>query len=101
MKPITCFLICILFSAGIFAQGFSRQVNGTMDHPGSDAPEVKVVYDDNGVRLVVNGKDFMVNGMNWDYFPIGTNFSYSLWNQSDEFIKSALDAEMSLLRNMG
>ena len=53
------------------------------------------------MKLVVNGKDFMINGMNWDYFPIGTNFSYSLWNQSDAFIMAALDQEMSLLRNMG
>ena len=41
------------------------------------------------------------NGMNWDYFPIGTNYTYSLWNQSDEVIKAALDAEMGLLKNMG
>ena len=28
----------------------------------------------------------MVNGMNWYYFPIGTNYSFSLWNQTDDFI---------------
>ena len=39
--------------------------------------------------------------MNWDYFPIGTNYSYSLWKQSDATIKAALDAEMGLLKNMG
>lgn len=54
-----------------------------------------------GWRLLVDGQAFMVNGMNWDYFPIGTNYSYSLWNQPDDFIKKALDDEMSLLRNMG
>jgi hypothetical protein len=43
----------------------------------------------------------MINGMNWDYFPIGTNYSYSLWNQSDAFIQQALDDEMGLLKNMG
>lgn len=43
----------------------------------------------------------MVNGMNWDYFPIGTNYSYSLWSQSDDIIKAALDQEMPLLKNMG
>jgi hypothetical protein len=51
--------------------------------------------------LKVNGKDFMINGMNWDYFPTGTNYNYSLWNQSDDIIKAALDTEMSMLRNMG
>ncbi len=50
---------------------------------------------------MVNGRDFMVNGINWDYFPIGTNYSYSLWNAPDAFIKRALDDEMSLLRSMG
>ena len=54
-----------------------------------------------GTTLVVNGEDFIVNGMNWDYFPIGTNYNFSLWNQSDDFIKSALDPEMGLLKNMG
>jgi hypothetical protein len=53
------------------------------------------------MTLTVDGKDFMINGMNWDYFPVGTNFSYSLWNQPDEIIKAALDEEMALLTNMG
>ncbi len=63
----------------------------------------RVVVEKNaqGTKLVVNGKDFMVNGVNWDYFPIGTNYSYSLWKQSDDFIKQALDDEMALLKNMG
>ncbi len=63
--------------------------------------QVSVVKNDAGMKLVVNGDDFMINGMNWDYFPIGTNFNYSLWNQSDDVIKAALDAEMGLLKNMG
>ncbi|HNR18253.1 MAG TPA: hypothetical protein PKG90_16420, partial [Chitinophagaceae bacterium] len=29
--------------------------------------------------LETNGKGFFINGMNWDYFPVGTNFNYSLW----------------------
>ena len=62
---------------------------------------VAVLSNEQGIKLLVNGEDFIVNGMNWDYFPIGTNFSYSLWNQSDAFIEEALDAEMNLLKNMG
>ncbi|MFM7859600.1 MAG: glycoside hydrolase family 2 TIM barrel-domain containing protein, partial [Flammeovirgaceae bacterium] len=54
-----------------------------------------------GMKLVVDGRVMMINGVNWDYFPIGTNFSYSLWNQPDDIIQAALDAEMSLLENMG
>ncbi|MDA9092679.1 glycosidase [Polaribacter sp.] len=65
------------------------------------ANNVKVIDNQQGIKLSVNGNDFMINGMNWDYFPIGTNYSYSLWNQSEDVIKVALDAEMSLLKNMG
>ncbi|MEO0899457.1 MAG: glycoside hydrolase family 2 TIM barrel-domain containing protein [Bacteroidota bacterium] len=81
---ITTLALCFLASA-IYAQ----------------ADRVSVASDPSGMKLVVNGEDFMINGMNWDYFPIGTNFNYSLWNQPDDIIKSALDAEMTLLRNMG
>ncbi|MBP7184319.1 MAG: glycosidase [Saprospiraceae bacterium] len=54
-----------------------------------------------GQRLIVNGNEFFINGMNWDYYPIGTNYNYSIWKQPDQFIQSALDKEMSLLKNMG
>ncbi|TGV03701.1 glycoside hydrolase family 2 TIM barrel-domain containing protein [Flavivirga rizhaonensis] len=78
-------LVLFLFTVTAFAQ----------------SDKVSVVSNDEGMKLVVNGKDFMINGMNWDYFPIGTNYSYSLWKQSDAVIKAALDAEMGLLKNMG
>lgn len=67
----------------------------------AQADRVSVMYDDSGMKLIVNDRDFMINGMNWDYFPVGTNFSYSLWKQPDDIIQAALDAEMSLLKNMG
>lgn len=54
-----------------------------------------------GLKFKVNGKDFIVNGMNWDYYPIGTTYSYSIWQQPDNFIQEALDAEMTLLKDMG
>ncbi|MFC0656763.1 glycoside hydrolase family 2 TIM barrel-domain containing protein [Mongoliitalea lutea] len=63
--------------------------------------QITVIHDDSGMRLQVDGKDFMVNGMNWDYFPIGTNYNYNLWKKSDAFIQKALDDEMSLLQTMG
>jgi len=56
---------------------------------------------DDGWRLIVSEEPFMVNGMNWDYFPIGTNYEYIVWEESDEFIKEALNYEMGLLQNMG
>lgn len=75
--------------------------------PGStlaaQAPEasIRVLNDDAGSRLQVNGQDFFVRGVNWDYFPIGTTYTYSLWTQRDDIITDALDREMGLLRTMG
>ena len=84
MKQFIFLQILLYFSITMFAQ----------------SEQVGVENEEDGWRLLVGGEPFMVNGMNWDYFPIGTNFSYSLWNQSDDFIKKALDDEMSMLKNM-
>jgi len=67
----------------------------------AQAEKISVVSGNDGVKLLVNGKSLMINGMNWDYFPVGTNYNYSLWTQSDDFIKAALDMEMPMLTNMG
>lgn len=85
MRKIIFLLITMLFSASVFSQG----------------NQVIVASASEGMKLKVDGKDFMVNGMNWDYFPIGTNYTYSLWKQPDAFIQQALDEEMGLLKNMG
>jgi len=98
MKNILFLLVCSLLSFGLFAQTNS---SGGGTNSQKTAQKVTVFKDESGMKLLVDGKDFMINGMNWDYFPIGTNYSYSLWNQTDEVIKAALDAEMSLLKNMG
>ncbi|WP_455169551.1 glycoside hydrolase family 2 TIM barrel-domain containing protein [Aegicerativicinus sediminis] len=67
----------------------------------SQPNKVTVVNDGNGYKIQVDGKDFMMNGMNWDYIPIGTNtVNADFWNKSDDIIKAGLDTEMSLLRNM-
>lgn len=63
--------------------------------------KVEVQKSASGFKLLVDGKATFVNGINWDYFPIGTNYNYSLWNQSDDVIMAALDHEMQLLQNMG
>ncbi len=62
--------------------------------------KVEVISKDEGSVLQVKGKDFMINGMNWSYVPIGENFNYSLWEQPESTIKAALDDEMSMLKNM-
>jgi hypothetical protein len=65
---------------------------------------VRVVVDatdPGGLKLEVEGRDFMVFGMNWGYMPIGENHMYNLWDQPDEFIEEVLSREMPLLKNMG
>lgn len=85
MRKIILLQIILSFSITLFSQ----------------ANQVVTENRSDGIRLLVNGKAVMINGMNWDYFPIGTNYMYSLWEESDDFIKRALDYEMSLLQNMG
>ncbi len=54
-----------------------------------------------GSRLLVDGRDFMIFGMNWGYIPIGENYLYSLWAQPEDFIREVLDRDMPMLRDMG
>ncbi|WP_299219087.1 glycoside hydrolase family 2 TIM barrel-domain containing protein [uncultured Aquimarina sp.] len=64
--------------------------------------QVSIVNNDEGMKLVVNGKDFVINGVNWDYIPIGSTITDpGIWAKSDDIIKAAIDGEMSLLKNMG
>ena len=85
MKKLNLLLVFLVFSFTLFAQ----------------SQKVKIENRSDGMYLMVNEKPFMVNGMNWDYYPVGTNYNYSLWNEPDDFIKQALDDEMALLQNMG
>ena len=74
---------------------------GTTTYAADHVPSITVHSDQDGHKLLVDDEPFMINGMNWDYFPIGTNYTYSLWNQPDHIIEAALDREMSLLKGMG
>lgn len=67
-----------------------------------DLPSVEVSYEEDGSVLCVGEKRFVVNGMNWDYIPIGKNaVNANLWGRPDDIIEQALDAEMALLKEMG
>lgn len=68
----------------------------------AQSDQVSVVKSDDGFRLNVNGENMIINGMNWDYVPIGTTITDTgIWGRSDDIIKAALDEEMLLLKNMG
>ena len=68
-------------------------------------PEIKksvqVYADGQGSMLIADGRPFFVQGMNWGYVPVGENYSYNLWGQSESFIKNVLDREMSMLQSIG
>ncbi len=66
-----------------------------------NATKVRVQKSVKGYKLLVDGKDFLIKGMNWDYFPIGTNYTYSLWEQPDSMIKEVLKSEMTMLKKIG
>ncbi|NQZ45082.1 MAG: glycosidase [Flavobacteriaceae bacterium] len=85
MKRILLGVLLLFFATGLQAQ----------------ADKVAIVDEGQGPKLVVNGQEFMINGMNWDYIPIGTNtVNAGFWKKSDDIIKAGLDTEMSLLKNM-
>ena len=67
----------------------------------ANATQVRVQKSAEGYKLIVDGKDFLIKGMNWDYFPIGTNYTYSLWEQPDATIKEVLKSEMTMLNKIG
>ena len=63
--------------------------------------EVAMQQDANGWKLKVNGEDFFVKGVVWGYTPIGENYSYNLWANSDEHIRKVLDYECGLMKKAG
>ncbi len=90
----TALLLSVFAARAVIAQTSTEAGGGT-------SAIVKVVQDANGSRLQVDGKDFLVRGMNWDYCPIGQNYSYNLWDQPEDMIQAALDREMPLLAGAG
>ena len=79
-------------------------VTGLFGAVGCDAEPkngIVVEHSADGWRLMVDGNPFMVNGMNWDSYPIGTNYEYVLWQQPDTLIRAVLDQQMGLLQAAG
>ncbi|WP_420441979.1 glycoside hydrolase family 2 TIM barrel-domain containing protein [Candidatus Palauibacter sp.] len=64
-------------------------------------PVIELVSDGSGTRLRVDGRDMMIQGVNWDYFPRGTTYNYNFWTEPDHIIEAALEREMSVLVAMG
>ncbi len=83
------------------ASALPRTASADAAAPASAPASIRVVSDATGSRLQVDGRDFMMKGMNWDYIPIGQNYAFDLFSQPDEVIVAALDREMGLLKSMG
>jgi len=62
---------------------------------------VTTFKDANGWKLQLNGEDFYIKGVVWGYSPPGQNYTYNLWGESDEFIKSVLDHDFGLMAKAG
>ncbi len=71
------------------------------DSASAAVAKVAVVTDGQGSRIQVDGRDMMIYGMNWDCFPVGTNYTFDLWSQPDAIIEEMLARDMPLLREMG
>ncbi len=79
-------LIVFLFTVSSFAQTSTVNIETTAE----------------GSKLLVNGEPFIVNGINWDYVPIGYNvLDAKFWEKSDDVIMAGLDEEMAVWQNMG
>lgn len=67
----------------------------------AQANKVEAYQDVKGWKLKVDGQDFYVKGVVWGYSPRGENYTYNLWDKSDDFIRDVLDYEFTLMKSMG
>jgi hypothetical protein len=73
----------------------------TLESQAQVPDKVTTYQDENGWKLQVNGKDYYVKGVVWGYTPIGENYAYNLWGNSDAYIKKVLDYECDLMKKAG
>jgi hypothetical protein len=87
MKNIFLRLLLFLITTTLFAQKTDK---------------VSGLKNEQGTELTAHGMPCLVNGMNSDYIPVGTKtVNANFWKKPDDIIQATLDAEMSLLKNMG
>ena len=77
---------------------FAQQLN---EAAASLAEQVNIVSEGDSYRLQVEGKDYPIKGVVWDYTPIGENYNYNFWNEPDNFIRELLDRDAELMSAMG
>jgi hypothetical protein len=62
---------------------------------------VSTVKDENGWKLQVDGTDYYIKGVVWEYKPRGETVTYDLWSESEAFIRAVLNYDFSLLEKAG
>ncbi|MCI5606073.1 MAG: hypothetical protein MR420_01290 [Spirochaetia bacterium] len=65
------------------------------------AQKVSVVKDEKGWRIMDRGQNVEIKGVVWAFTPIGETHTFSLFDQSDEYIKAMIDTDMPMLKAMG
>ncbi len=94
----TSFLTRVRSVAGVLALTVVFLLPG-LSHAQVD--RVTTVKTEEGWKLQVNGEDYFMKGVVWGYSPRGQNYSYGLFNQSDDFIRKVLDYEFGLMADAG
>ena len=99
MKIFQRFIFGVLFAfcGLLYAQESARNSTPTQNL----GEQVNIVKNVDSWRLEVEGADYAVHGVVWDYTPIGTNTNYHLWNETDRFVRKVLDRDAALMSAIG
>ncbi len=76
-------------------------LTGSPSYAQAAVDKITTYKDAKGWKLQRNGEDFYVKGVVWGYTPRGANYSYNLWDQSEEHIKNVLDHDFGLMAAAG
>lgn len=63
--------------------------------------EIVVQQNNDGWVMTADGEPIYIKGMNWSHHPVGTTYTYSLWEQEPDSIKRVLDREMKMMEDIG
>ena len=82
-KKLITVLALLALSASLFAQ------------------KITVEKDKYGWRILDDGNQVEIKGVVWSFTPIGETHTFSLFDQSEAYIKKMIDTDMPMLKAMG
>ena len=71
------------------------------DLAGATAETAEVQKSADGFRLMVDGQEFYVRGVNWGYTPIGATYDFALWQMPAATVKRLIDEDAAVMKRMG